>query len=102
MRVHALSLISTINEPDHSAERILIDCGQQSVLLMKGKIDSGDKILFVSAVERIGQNSLIRGLRISKVSLTIEAWKWARPKTCAGKRDMRPDRREKRHHRRPC
>ena len=45
----------TINEPDNSAERILIDCGQRSVLLMKSKTDSGVKILLVSAFERIGQ-----------------------------------------------
>jgi len=45
----------TINEPDNSAERILIDCGQRSVLLMKSKIDTGVKILLVSAFERIGQ-----------------------------------------------
>ena len=42
----------------------------------------------------------IRGLRVSKVSLTIEAWKSGKtPKR--GKRDMRLDRREKRRHRRP-
>lgn len=45
----------TINEPEHSAKRILIECGQRSVLLMEGKIDSPDQILFVSAIERIGQ-----------------------------------------------
>jgi hypothetical protein len=44
-----------INEPESSAERILIDCGQRSVLLMKSKTDSGVKILLVSAFERIGQ-----------------------------------------------
>jgi len=35
------------------------------------------------------------GLRVSKVSLTIEAWKSGKTPR-HGKRDMRPDRREKR------
>lgn len=44
-----------INEPDQSAERILIDCGQRSVYLAKGKISSANPVNYVSAFERIGQ-----------------------------------------------
>lgn len=45
----------TINEPEKSAERILIECGQRSVFLAKGRIDSTNETKFVDAFERIGQ-----------------------------------------------
>jgi hypothetical protein len=45
----------TVNEPERSVERILIDCGQRSVYLAKGKISSTNEVKFVSAFERIGQ-----------------------------------------------
>lgn len=51
----------TSKEPDHSAERILIECGRRSVLLMKGKIDvtkeldPSQQMKLVDVFERIGQ-----------------------------------------------
>jgi hypothetical protein len=48
-------LHDTINEPEQSAERVLIDCGERSVYLAKGKITSSTEIQYVSVVERIGQ-----------------------------------------------
>jgi hypothetical protein len=45
----------TIGEPDHSGERILLDCGQRSVLLLKGKSDASNGMKFVDVFERIGQ-----------------------------------------------
>jgi len=44
-----------INEPGNSADRILIQCGQRSVVLVKGKIEPPAQVLYVSAFERIGQ-----------------------------------------------
>lgn len=47
----------TINEPQHSGEGIIIDCGQRSLLLRKGKIDlsNDDGMKYVDVLERIGQ-----------------------------------------------
>ena len=45
----------TINEPDQSAVRVLIDCGGRSVYLAKGKITPPTEVQYVSVLERIGQ-----------------------------------------------
>ncbi len=51
----------TIDEPEQSAARVLIECGQRSVLLMKGKIDvtkeldPSERMKLVNVFERIGQ-----------------------------------------------
>jgi hypothetical protein len=53
---HSCSVMhDAINEPDQSAERILIDCGQRSVYLAKGKTGSSNPVNYVSAFERVGQ-----------------------------------------------
>jgi hypothetical protein len=53
---HSCSVMhDAINEPGQSAERILIDCGQRSVYLAKGKISSANPVNYVSASERVGQ-----------------------------------------------
>jgi hypothetical protein len=53
---HSCSVMhDAVNEPDQSAERILIDCGQRSVYLAKGKISSSSPADYVSAFERVGQ-----------------------------------------------
>ena len=45
----------TVSEPERTAERILIDCGQRSVYLAKGKISSTNGVNYVDTFERIGQ-----------------------------------------------
>lgn len=45
----------TLSNPDESADRILIYCGERSVLLVKGKSGSLGKDTFVRVAERIGQ-----------------------------------------------
>jgi hypothetical protein len=44
-----------LSNPNWSVDRVFIDCGERSVLLMKGKVDGAGNAIIVGIEERIGK-----------------------------------------------